>query len=167
MNPTAAYWIENLQLTKHPEGGAFREVYRSSATMQTPGLFNKNVQERNVSTSIYFLLQDDEFSSFHRIASDELWHFYFGNTLIVYEIDSSTGKLVEHQLGINFDEGEVFQTVVKAGNWFGAKVKDGGYALCGCTVAPGFDFADFELAERKKLIAEYPQHEELITKLTR
>ena len=164
--PNAEYWIEKLQLTKHPEGGAFREVYRSSLKIEKQNLPDDFNGDRNISTSIYFLLQKDEFSAFHRIASDELWHFYFGDALTIFEIDASTGKLSLHKLGSNFDDGEVFQTTIKAGNWFASKTnKD--YSLVGCTVAPGFDFADFELAERKKLIEEFPQHSQLITSLTR
>jgi predicted cupin superfamily sugar epimerase len=162
MKPSASYWIEKLSLSKHPEGGAYKEVYRSSLTIQTENLFSKERHERNVCTGIYFLLQENEFSSFHRLASDEQWHFYFGNSMVVFEIEALTGELIEHKLGNDHDNGSVFQTTVKAGNWFAAKVEGAGYALVGCTVAPGFDFADFELAERKKLIKAYPQHKALI-----
>ena len=165
---SAAYWIEKLQLQKHIEGGAFREVYRSPLTISQrnlPEVFNGN---RNFSTSIYFLLENGQCSALHRIASDELWHFYAGDALTIFEIDDATGKLITHTLGNDPEKGETFQTVVKAGNWFGSEVTNGGdYALVGCTVSPGFDFADFELARRAPLIQQYPQHAEIIIALTR
>jgi uncharacterized protein len=167
MLPAAEYWIEKLQLTQHVEGGSYSQTYRSAHMIlqqQLPATYHG---DRHASTAIYFLLQKNQFSALHRIASDEVWHFYYGNTLVVYEIDVS-GILVEHLLGNNPEKGESFQCVVKAGSWFGAKVKTGGdYSLSGCTVAPGFDFADFELAERKELLQLYPQHAGVINMLTR
>ncbi|WP_431210348.1 cupin domain-containing protein [Puia sp. P3] len=108
-----------------------------------------------------------QFSAFHRIAADELWHFYYGDPLVVYEI-SHSGRLVTHRLGADPAKGESFQTVVKAGSWFASEPAQGSeYGLVGCTVAPGFDFADFELAEREGLVQQYPEHGELIRRLTR
>jgi Uncharacterized conserved protein len=159
---SAAYWIEKLQLATHIEGGAFREVYRSSMTVVPDGFPG----ERNYATSIYFLLQQHQFSAFHRIKSDETWHFYYGDALIVYEIDRS-GQLIEHHLGNEPDKGQQFQCAIAAGNWFAARVAEGGaYTLCGCTVSPGFDFADFELARQHELLTQYPQHASLIKALT-
>ncbi|NII26796.1 cupin domain-containing protein [Pseudoflavitalea sp. X16] len=167
MRLTADYWIKQLQLTEHIEGGAFREVYRSPLQVAAPALPDSFGAGRNICTSIYFLLKDDQFSAFHRIKSDELWHFYYGDPLIVYEIDT-TGKLTEHLLGNDPGQGQQFQCAIKAGSWFASRVQAGGaYALAGCTVAPGFDFADFELAERKALINEYPLYKKLIEELTR
>ena len=167
MRPAAAYWIEKLQLTRHIEGGAFREIYRSPLTIPRRSLPVLFQGERNISTSIYFLLEKEEFSAFHRIASDELWHFYFGDPLIVYDIDEK-GQLTQHQLGNDPSGNETLQCLVKAGHWFGARLQQGGeYALVGCTVSPGFDFDDFALAHRATLIQQYPQHEALITSLTR
>jgi len=167
LRPNAAYWIEKLDLTRHVEGGAFREVYRSELTISQkalPVFFQGN---RNISTSIYFLLASGQFSAFHRIASDELWHFYYGDALLIYEIEHS-GGLTVHRLGSNIEKGENFQTVVKAGSWFASVPADGSeYALVGCTVAPGFDFAEFELADRATLAKQYPQHATLIGTLTR
>jgi predicted cupin superfamily sugar epimerase len=167
MRPNAAYWIQQLQLTSHVEGGAFREVYRSELTISQkalPVFFQGN---RNISTSIYFLLAGGQFSAFHRIASDELWHFYFGDPLLVYEIGHS-GILTTHRLGPDIEKGESFQVVVKAGSWFASIPAEGSeYALVGCTVSPGFDFAEFELADRAALIKQYPQHAALIESLTR
>jgi len=163
----AAYWIEKLQLIKHAEGGYYRETYRSSLTVNKNQLPESFHGDRNFSTSIYFLLEEKEFSAFHRIASDEQWHFYAGNCLNIYEI-AADGKLTEHKLGNNLQNVESFQIVIKAGSWFASSLANGeGYALVGCTVSPGFDFEDFELAEREILIREFPQHEDLIRKLTR
>jgi len=116
-------------------------------------------------TSIYFLLQFGEFSAFHRIASDELWHHYDGGTLCIYEI-TADGTLKRHLLGI--EEGALPFVMIPAGSWFGSRVeKEGSFTLCGCTVAPGFDFADFELADRQALAAQYPAHATITTEMTR
>jgi predicted cupin superfamily sugar epimerase len=165
---TAAYWINRLQLNKHPEGGWFRETYRSGFSFPKEQLPDSFHGDRNFSTAIYFLLERDGFSAFHRIASDELWHFYSGDALIIYELETD-GSVKEHYLGNDAEKGEVFQAVVKAGNWFASRLREQAteYALAGCTVAPGFDFADFEMAERSELIKQYPQHAGLISSLTR
>ena len=144
---TAQDWIEALRLAKHPEGGYYRETYRSAAT----------IGDRAVSTAIYFLLPAGEVSALHRIKSDELWHFYGGNSLTIHSI---AGRYSTIELSADNP-----QAVVPAGNWFGATVETG-YALVGCTVAPGFDFRDFEMAERSALLAMYPQHRTLIERLT-
>jgi predicted cupin superfamily sugar epimerase len=160
---TARYWIQHLQLQQHIEGGWYKEVYKASQTITLPG----SNREKTAATHIYFLLQQQEFSALHRIAADELWHFYAGTALTVYEITIS-GELIKHTLGNNPANNETHFCVIKAGSWFGAKTTgEGDYALVGCTVAPGFDFADFELAERSEMLNIYPQHEEVIEKLTR
>jgi predicted cupin superfamily sugar epimerase len=167
MRPSASYWIEKLGLTTHVEGGAFREVYRSELVIPRSNLPLFFQGDRNVSTSIYFLLAQGQFSAFHRIASDEVWHFYFGDPLIVYEITHG-GRMVVHRLGPDLENGECFQTVIKAGSWFASVPADGSeYSLVGCTVAPGFDFEDFELADGAPLAAQYPEHAEVIKRLTR
>ena len=166
MRRDASYWIETLHLTKHIEGGSFKEVYRSPLTAAHSTLPTSFITDKNFCTSIYFLLEKDQYSAFHRIKSDELWHFYYGDPLIVYEIDGS-GNLIEHKLGNNPDNGESFQCTIKAGNWFGSRVASGGeYSLAGCTVSPGFDFADLELAKRDALTKKYPQYSSLIIELT-
>jgi uncharacterized protein len=163
MKTTAAYWRDTLQLTKHVEGGSFRETYRAAAIVEPAGFAGP----RNASTGIYFLLEDGDFSAFHRIASDEMWHFYDGITLHIYEI-TAEGLLKVHRLGRNYSQGEQLQLVIPAGSWFASCVEEtGGFALVGCTVAPGFDFADFELAGRTELSELYPQHAGLIALLTR
>jgi predicted cupin superfamily sugar epimerase len=167
MKRDADYWIHKLQLAPHIEGGAYIQTYRSGLIISQNNLPSTFYGPRPASTAIYFLLKKDMFSAMHRIASDEVWHFYYGDPLIVYEIDSN-GNLVQHLLGNNPENNEQFQCVVKAGNWFGSKIKEGGdYSLVGCTVAPGFDFADFELANREALLKLYPHHTNIINILTR
>lgn len=162
---SAAFWINHLQLTSHIEGGSFKEIYRSDTFFSQELLPENFTGSRNACTHIYFLLQKDQFSAFHRIRSDELWHFYDGDPLIVYEIDKN-GNIEEHLLGKNVLAGQHLFCVIHAGNWFAARLADGSnYTLTGCTVSPGFDFADFELAKREELVKEYPRHEALISQL--
>lgn len=159
------YWIEKLSLTPHVEGGAFSEIYRSALSLPQNVLEKAHKGPRNAMTSIYFLLEHGQFSAFHRIASDELWHHYDGGTLSIYEI-TPDGQLHRHQLGVAGDA--LPFAVINAGSWFGSRVEEAGsFTLCGCTVAPGFDFADFELAERHTLTMEYPDHAGTIRQLTR
>jgi predicted cupin superfamily sugar epimerase len=158
-------YISHLHLQPHPEGGWYSETYRSDeSTSDLPARFGG---ERNFSTAIYFLLPGHTFSAFHRIKSDELWHFYDGDMLEIFVIDESA-TLSIIQLGRDTDSGQVFQAVVKRGHWFASRcsVADG-FSLVGCTVSPGFDFADFELAVRSELLEHYSQHEEHIIALTR
>ncbi len=167
MNKTATYWIEHLTLTRHPEGGYFREIYRSPEVIPKSCLPNRFGGERSFCTSIYFLLEGADFSAFHRLNGDELWHFYTGAPLTIYCIHSD-GVLSQIFLGEDFESGELFQAVVPAGAWFAARVsREDAFALVGCTVAPGFDFSDFELGKRGELIDQFPQHRELIEQLTR
>lgn len=166
MKPAASYWINKLQLTTHVEGGSYTRTYCSDLNFSQAVLPAGFHGPRPSSTAIYFLLEKNQFSAMHRIASDELWHFYYGDPLTVYEIDSA-GYLTEHLLGNNPENNEQFQCVVKAGSWFGSKTSSGGdYSLVGCTVSPGFDFADFELGEREALLHLYPQHAGVIKMLT-
>lgn len=162
MGKNAQYWKEKLKLATHPEGGAYAEIYRSALTLPQHCLTPSHNGDRNAMTSIYFLLHSGEYSAFHRIASDELWHHYDGDTLLVYEI-TPNGTLHTHHLGTGEDAMPF--TIIQAGSWFGSCVAQGGnYTLCGCTVAPGFDFADFELAT-PALAQQYPQHTALINRL--
>ncbi len=236
----AQYWIEKLRLVPHPEGGYFRQTYKSELMVEAatskgsdPGeshSFARNVKRvgrpeicgaRAASTAIYFLLEGENFSAFHRLRSDEMWHFYAGSALIVHVIDAE-GEYSSILLGNDAERGEVFQAVVKAGCWFASEIardslpsagSDGGptsrktgekrgtppvgsdgdptsretgekrgtplssqydeseahptYALVGCTVAPGFEFEDFELARREELARAHPRHRKLIERLTR
>ena len=166
-NKDAAYWIRKLELEPHPEGGYYRQTYRAELVLPHAGLPPDFTGPRAVSTAIYFLLEAENFSAFHRLRSDELWHFYAGGALLVHVIEAD-GHYFKIQLGNDPEGGDVLQSIVKAGCWFASKVKDGkSFALVGCTVAPGFDFEDFELAEREELARSYPQHRELIERLTR
>ena len=164
---TAEYFIKHLQLQSHPEGGFFKETYRSEGIITSkylPASFNS---DRNYSTAIYFLLQQGDYSAFHRIGSDECWHFYEGRTLLIHVIDED-GKYSCIRLGRKIHDGEVFQFVVPANCWFASEPAPGTeFALVGCTVAPGFDFADFEMADQKNLMKAYPQHHSIIQRLCR
>jgi uncharacterized protein len=163
----AAYWIDRLGLTRHPEGGWFRETYRSQEEIARDALPARFTGARSFATAIHFLLTGDDFSALHRIASDELWHFHAGSALVIHIIASDGSYRVE-RLGSDPEQGEQFQVVVEAGAWFGAEViAPDGYALVGCTVAPGFDFADFEMGGREELLAIYPHCAEAINRLTR
>jgi uncharacterized protein len=163
----ARYWIEKLRLEAHPEGGYFRQTYRSEMAIARDALPPGFSGARAASTAIYFLLEGKNFSAFHRLRSDEVWHFYAGSALVVHVIDSS-GQYSSILLGSDTETGQVFQAVVQAGCWFASEVEDGrGWALVGCTVAPGFEFEDFEMGKREELTGRYPQHRELIRRLTR
>ena len=162
----ARYWIEKLQLDPHPEGGYFRETYRSDVVLPREVLPSRFEGARAASTAIYFLMEGENFSAFHRLRSDELWHFYAGSPLLVHAINS-TGAYWSVQLGNDPEAGEVPQAVVPAGHWFASHVTDWkSWALVGCTVSPGFDFADFEIGSRAKLTELFPQHRDLILRLT-
>jgi predicted cupin superfamily sugar epimerase len=162
MHEKALYYIRKLQLKKHPEGGYFREIYRAGDIVLID-LPNKKVK-KNFSTSIYFLLEGRQFSAFHKLDADETWHFYDGSSVKIYIIDSD-GKFVEIVLGKKTEIGEVFQATIKKNNWFAAEVlSKRSFAFIGCTVAPGFDFSDFELGRRDKLIKLFPQHKLLFEK---
>ena len=166
---TAPYWIDHLNLQPHPEGGYFAEVYRAAEDIPASALPDRYTGPRSFGTSIYFLLDEQRFSAFHRIQSDEGWHYYTGNSPIWLYVLAPDGRLTEHVLGPDPEAGQVFQVVVPARHWFAAHVADeaGAFGLVGCTVQPGFDFADFELAERTTLQAECPAHAALIARLTR
>ncbi|MEO5562973.1 MAG: cupin domain-containing protein [Chitinophagaceae bacterium] len=163
----ADFWKQHLQLNFHVEGGWYSEVYRSALSFtqsQLPLSFNGT---RSACTHIYFLLEKGNFSAFHKIKSDELWHFYSGDPLIIYEI-SETGELIKHLLGNDPQAGQSLFCVIKGGNWFASEVfNNAEYGLAGCSVSPGFDFNDFELAKKETLSKKYPQYAELIERLCR
>jgi predicted cupin superfamily sugar epimerase len=164
---SAEYWIQKLKLEPHPEGGYFRQTYASDIVVAREALPAGFSGPRAASTAIYFLLTGKNFSAFHRLRSDELWHFYAGAPVEVHVIEAD-GKYSEILLGSDAEAGQQFQAVVRSGCWFASHVADwDSWALVGCTVAPGFDFADFELARREKLILLFPPHKELIFSLTR
>ena len=162
----ASYWVTTLGLSPHPEGGYYREVYRSSLSIPRADLPSGFSGDRSCCTSIFYLLQSGDFSAFHRIRSDEIWHFYAGGPLELHVLDQDGCRSVT--IGQEIDKGHHLQYVVPARAWFAAApAVNTPYALLGCTVSPGFDFSDFEMAERAKLIAEFPHAAEIVTLLTR
>jgi hypothetical protein len=163
----AAQIIQNYQLLPHPEGGWYKETYRSTESIAADALPKRFNDSRSLSTAIYFLMEANNFSAFHRIQSDECWHFYAGGTLEIYIIDLE-GKLSVIPLGNHIDKGEFFQFVVPANCWFASKPAAGvAFSFVGCTVSPGFDFNDFELADSEMLTRLYPQHHDIIKSLSR
>ncbi|BAQ65473.1 cupin domain-containing protein [Geminocystis sp. NIES-3709] len=163
---TGEYWIKKLNLQKHPEGGYFRETYRCQDIINQDKLLTRYDGLRNSSTAIYYLLSGEEFSAFHKLKSDEIFHFYSGSTLIVHLI-SENGEYKQIKLGQNPDKNEILQLVIPSGCWFASHVSQPeSYSLIGCTVSPGFDFADFTLGNREELIKLYPHHSNIITELT-
>ncbi|MES2371233.1 MAG: cupin domain-containing protein [Bacteroidota bacterium] len=167
MDLTVSELVERFQMIPHPEGGYYKEMYRSDELIKKeslPGRFSGN---RNFSTAIYFLLEQGNFSAFHRIQSDECWHFYAGHSLHVHVIHHD-GRYDLIRLGTDIAAGEIFQAIVPAGCWFASETApDGLFSFVGCTVAPGFDFADFELAKVEILSAQFPLHRALISRLCR
>ena len=159
-------YIQQFNLVAHPEGGYYRETYRSDLLLGEFPSKSDLDHKRVASTAIYFLLKAGEFSAFHRIASDEVWHFYDGDALLIHTLTHEGHQ--SFLLGRNLSEGELPQFVVKAGVWFACSVPlmNRG-ALVGCTVSPGFEFEDFELAKRENLLTQYPEYHEVILQLTR
>lgn len=152
--------IHKLQLEVHPEGGFYRETYRSNASMIT-----SIGKERNISTAIYYLLNNEDKSLFHRIQSDELWFFHQGQPMEIRVILDDQIAIIN--LGNNIEKGEVPQAIIPANSWFASSVKNAtGYSLVSCTVAPGFNFMDFELAGRDNLINQFPHLKNIIEKFT-
>lgn len=168
MTKTVTDLIASLDLKPHPEGGYYRETYRSNKVAGEP--------VRALSTAIYYLLVADTFSELHRLTADEIFHFYLGDTVEMLQLfEDGSSKVVK--LGQNLAAGEKLQVVLPTGVWFGSRLVAGGtYALMGTTVAPGFDFADYERGNRAELIAKFSQSAEtaaikditeMITALTR
>lgn len=158
--------VAALGLTPHPEGGFYAETYRAAERVKAEHLPARFGGDRPFSTAIYFLLKSGFPSHLHRLHADELWHFHEGSPLAIHLLEPTGGHRTI-RLGPALAEGETFQAAIPAGCWFGAEVlAPDSYALVGCTVAPGFDFADFEMGERGALIAAYPEYRELIERLT-
>lgn len=164
---TPTQLIRQFQLLPHPEGGWYKETYKSTELIAANALPQRFSGGRAFSTAIYFLLEQGNFSAFHRIKSDECWHFYAGGPLEVF-ILTPGGRLTIISLGSGIEEGQQFQYVVPANCWFASRpARESSFSFVGCTVAPGFDFADFELATAEILSAEYPDQSELIMSLCR
>ncbi|HNP78996.1 MAG TPA: cupin domain-containing protein [Cyclobacteriaceae bacterium] len=157
----AATLIDRLELIPHPEGGYYRETFRATETVLNP-----DGQIRSAGTSIYYLLEKDNISHFHRIASDETWFFHEGEPIEILMLKNH--ELITITLGANLSAGEIYQATVPANTWFAAQVRDSkGYSLVSCAVAPGFDFADFELARFEALVQEFPKFRDVIRRFTR
>ena len=157
----AKYYITNLNLETHPEGGYFKETYRSEEIISIED------RKRNVGTSIFYLLESKDVSHFHTLKSDEIFHFHDGSPLEIYILDMN-GELTRQVLGLDVEKGEFPQIIIPRGSIFGAEViKENSFTLVGCTVFPGFSFEDFELLDRKYLLNLYPEHKEIIIKLTK
>lgn len=149
--------VRQLDLQAHPEGGFYRETYRSEITLEGT--------ERQLLTSIYFLLTGSNVSRFHRITSDECWYFHSGDPIVVHTLgQNGHGEFI---LGNDLENGQLPFYLVPGGTIFGScMLHDSGYALVSCAVAPGFDFRDFELFETEQLLNDFPEHETIIRKLT-
>ena len=159
--------IKQLELLPHPEGGYFKETYRSKLSLSKEELPREFQGDRNACTAIYFLLTSENFSAFHKIKQDEMWHFYSGSPISLHIINSH-GVYQKILIGSNFEKGEIPQFIVEGGDWFASEVETpDSFALAGCTVSPGFDFADFEMADRQELRQKYPDHKQIINRLTR
>ncbi|MCW5520493.1 cupin domain-containing protein [Aureitalea sp. L0-47] len=158
--------IKALDLNPHPEGGYYRETYRSEGTIPKEVLGQPFTGDRNYSTGIYFLITSESFSAFHKINQDEMWHFYDGSPMNLHMI-SPDGEYKVVRIGNALSEGDVPQITVPAGYWFASEVaEENSFSLLGCTVSPGFDFDDFVMPDRAQLITQFPHLEDIITKLT-
>jgi predicted cupin superfamily sugar epimerase len=155
----ASFYIEHLNLVPHPEGGCYKETYRSVSEIETG-----SSAIRNTATSIYFLLQNEEKSHLHRIKSDEQWYYHDGDVLEILVL--CQGILTIQLLGKDLKNGEVMHYTVPAGAWFGSRVQHKkGFVLVSCVVAPGFDFKDFELASYKKISREFSAYDSILKEM--
>jgi predicted cupin superfamily sugar epimerase len=158
----ADFLIEQMQLQPHPEGGYFKESYRSDLVIEKSALPDHFGIDHVSSTAIYFLLKSGQVSKFHRIKQDEMWHFYLGSPLKLILIDDS-GNLNEYILSPDYKNGHFFQVLVPAFTWMAAyPLDENSFTLVGCTVAPGFEFSDFTIADTEELKKMFPQHQDLI-----
>lgn len=159
---TANYYIEALKLAHHPEGGYYRETYRAAEGIEQQHLPKRFGANHSFCTAIYYLLRSGEYSAFHRLNQDEVWHFYDGAPLHIHTINPS-GDYQKLTLGLKIAAGEIPQIVIPGGWIFAASVaQPDAFTLLGCTVAPGFEFADFRLVPKSKLLQQYPQHSQII-----
>lgn len=162
----ADFYIRQLNLQPHPEGGYYAETYRSKGIIPATALEGFS-GGRHFSTAIYYLLRQGDFSAFHRIKSDECWHYYAGDTLHIHILHND-GRYEYVSLGTAIGKGETFQFVVPANTWFAAEcAAKSSFILSGCTVAPGFDFADFEMADKASLLSAFPENKMIISRLCR
>jgi len=160
MRRASEYYIKHLKLKAHPEGGYYRESFRSKEVLKKNSLPGRYRGSRVFYTSIYFLLNGRDVSKFHRLKSDEIWHFYSGSPAVIYILMS--GRCRKFIL-----DKDRAQCLVEKNSWFAVElVNKKGYALMGCTVSPGFEFGDFELAEKERLLKAYPKFWKIIGRLT-
>lgn len=158
---TAAYWIDHFGMQRHPEGGWWAPHYEATDQVQMPRLAG----ERPAGTAIYFLLEQNDFSAVHRLAADEVWHWYAGSPLVLSWVNT-IGLRVEHRMGPNPDALEAYQVAVPHHSWMAA-YSLGDYTLFGCSMSPGFDSRDFLLGNRQVLMDRYPQHADWVLRFTR
>jgi uncharacterized protein len=159
------YWVSNLGMSRHPEGGYYKETFQSEEQISDHELTVNFEGKRKLYTSIYFLLTSDDVSHFHRLKSDELWYYHGGSSLSIHVIDES-GEYKEIKLGMNLAACEVPQVLVKKNSIFGSSVSEKDtFSLVGCMVSPGFEFQDFELFTQEELMKFYPKYKEIIMKL--
>jgi uncharacterized protein len=158
--------IRQLGLQPHPEGGFYRETYRCSEKVVASALPARYGSDRDLATAIFYLLTPGNFSTLHRLKSDEIFHFYLGDAVTMLQLHAD-GRGETIILGQDIAGGQQLQVVAAKGVWQGMCLNDGGaFALLGTTVAPGFDFADFEVGTREALIRQYPTHAAWIERLT-
>jgi predicted cupin superfamily sugar epimerase len=163
---TADYFISEFRLESHVEGGYFKEVYRSSIEISGGEIFDSFEGKRNLSTTIYFLLKSGQVSKFHRLKSDEIWFYHYGCPMIIHTIDDK-GEYQAFRLGINPGKKEKPQVQIPSGFIFGAEpAENNSFSLVSCMVSPGFDFRDFIMFDEKQLALMYPQHGEIISRLS-
>jgi uncharacterized protein len=167
MMTTAEELIRRLNLQPHPkEGGFFRETYRAPDLWPAATLPPRYGSDRRASTAIYYLLTPATFSALHRLQSDEVFHFYLGSPVrMLHLLPDGSGRTVI--LGPDVHGGQELQVIVPRGIWQGSMLEAGGdFALLGCTVAPGFEYVDYETGHRDELLSQYPAFAELIMRLT-
>lgn len=158
--------ITQFDLKPHPEGGYFKETYRSNESILKTSLPDRYSGNRPFGTAIYFLLEHSNNSKLHRLKSDELWHFYLGDPFTLVTI-SPSGEVNQIVMGQDVLNGQLVQFFVPAGYWLGGYLnKDSKFSFVGCTVSPGFDFDDFELGNREDLLNQFPHAKDIIELLT-
>ena len=166
MNQQAKAIINHLNLEQHPEGGYYKEVYRSEGVINPDSDETVYPSSRNFSTSIYYMLEGLDTSSFHRIRSDETWHYYTGSSATIHIIHPDSLYEARY-LGPELSRGQSYQLTIPGRSWFGVTVDDpDSFMLAGCTVAPGFDFKDFEIGDPYKLKQAFPEHKAIINRLS-
>ncbi|WP_075590374.1 cupin domain-containing protein [Labilibacter marinus] len=160
----AQHYINSLELDKHPEGGWFKEVYRSNMKLDISSMNSDFSGDRDALTSIHYLLVNEEISSFHKIKSPEVWYFHDGMPLIIHMIDEKGNY---NHIELSEEMNGKLQYTVEPNIWFSAEIKEGcGYTLVSCAVAPGFDFEDFEIGKRDELVQQFPSQKDIIRRLT-